>query len=160
MENVLGRIAYGGSVDSGFDAGGAYRFGDRWSSVETRLAYTAEYFIHIDPDDPPKGLMVVTTEIPDDVSRLSISRRQLPAYWRQSPSPQELAGIGDKFAGDRRAAIVIVPSALAPAVFCRSLRVRFTVLQIMVRVIKLGSEPLENLHRIRFCLRFWPKSTG
>ena len=105
------------------DGEGAYRFGGRWSSVGIRLAYTAEhlslamieYFIHIDPDDPPKDLAVVTAEVPDSVSRTSISAKQLPVHWRQSPSPPELAEIGDRFARDRRAAIIIVPSALAPA---------------------------------------------
>ena len=101
---------------------GAYRFGGRWSSVGTRLAYTAEhlslamieYFIHIDPDDPPKDLVVVTAEVPDNVSRTSISQKQLPANWRQNPSPPELAEIGDRFVRDRSAAILIVPSALVP----------------------------------------------
>ena len=102
---------------------GAFRFGGRWSSVGTRLAYTAEhlslamieYFVHIDPDDPPKDLVVVTAEIPDSVLRTSISPKQLPANWRRSPSPPELVEIGDQFVRDRRAAILIVPSALAPA---------------------------------------------
>jgi RES domain-containing protein len=101
---------------------GAYRFGGRWSSPGTRLAYTAEhlslamieYFIHIDPDDPPSDLVVVTAEIPDSVSRISISPRRLPFHWRLSPSPPDLAGIGDRFANDARAAILVVPSALAP----------------------------------------------
>jgi RES domain-containing protein len=105
------------------DGEGAYRFGGRWSSAGTRLAYTAEhlslamieYFIHIDPDDPPKDLVAVTAEVPDSVSRTLISSRQLPANWRQSPSPPELAEIGDRFVRGRRAAILVVPSALAPA---------------------------------------------
>jgi RES domain-containing protein len=105
------------------DGEGAYRFGGRWSSVGTRVAYTAEhlslaiieYFIHIDPDDPPKDLVAVTADVPDSVSRTSISAKQLPANWRQSPSSPELAEIGDRFVRDHRAAILIVPSALAPA---------------------------------------------
>jgi RES domain-containing protein len=104
------------------DGEGAYRFGGRWSSPGTRLAYTAEhlslamieYFIHVDPDDPPGDLVVVTAEIPDRVSRISILPKRLPFNWRQSPSPPELAGIGDRFANDARAAILVVPSALAP----------------------------------------------
>jgi RES domain-containing protein len=114
------RKAYGKKP---LDGEGAYRFGGRWSSVGARLAYTAEhlslamieYFIHIDPDDPPKDLVAVTAEVPDSVSRTLISARQLPATWRQSPSPPELAEIGDRFVRDHRAAILIVPSALAPA---------------------------------------------
>ncbi|MBI1791682.1 MAG: RES family NAD+ phosphorylase [Acidobacteria bacterium] len=102
---------------------GAYRFGGRWSSVGTRLAYTAghlslamiEYFIHIDRDDPPKDLVVVTAEVPDTVSRTSITLKHLPSNWRQSPSPPELTGIGDRFVRYARAAILVVPSALVPA---------------------------------------------
>lgn len=105
------------------DGEGAYRFGGRWSSAGTRLAYTAEhlslamieYFIHIDPDDPPNDLVVVTAEVPGNVSRVSVSPRQLPTKWRQSPPPPELAEIGDRFVREQGAAILIVPSALAPA---------------------------------------------
>jgi RES domain-containing protein len=105
------------------DGEGAYRFGGRWSSPGTRLAYTAEhlslamieYFIHIDHDDPPSDLVVVTAEIPDEVSRISISPRRLPPNWRQTPAPAQLASIGDRFANNSRTAILIVPSALAPA---------------------------------------------
>ena len=105
------------------DGEGAFRFGGRWSSPGTRLAYTAEhlslaiveYFVHVDPEDPPKDLVLVTAEIPDSVSRTSVSQRRLPANWREMPPPPELAAIGDRFAGERRAAILIVPSALAPS---------------------------------------------
>jgi RES domain-containing protein len=104
------------------DGEGAYRFGGRWSNPGTRLAYTAEhlslamieYFIHLDPDDPPNDLVVVTADIPDDVSRTEISPKRLPPNWRRSPSPPELASIGDRFTSNARAAILIVPSALAP----------------------------------------------
>ncbi len=102
---------------------GAYLFGGRWSSPGTRLAYTSEhlslamleYFVHIDPDDSPKDLLVVAADIPANVSRTSISTNQLPTNWRQSPAPPALARWGDKFVHEGRAAILIVPSALAPA---------------------------------------------
>jgi RES domain-containing protein len=105
------------------DGEGAWRFGGRWSSAGTRLAYTAghlslamiEYFIHIDPADLPRDLVVVTAEVPAAVSRAAILPKQLPANWRQTPAPPELAQFGDRFARDRGAAILIVPSALAPA---------------------------------------------
>jgi RES domain-containing protein len=105
------------------DGEGAYRFGGRWSSPGIRLAYTAEhmslamieYFVHIEPEALPTDLVLVTAEIPDGVSRARIPVKKLPANWRRSPAPPELAGIGDKFFHDRHAAILIVPSALAPA---------------------------------------------
>jgi RES domain-containing protein len=97
-------------------------FGGRWSSIGVRLAYTAEhlslamieYFVHLDPDDPPKDLVTVTAEIPDSVSRITISADELPSGWRQTPAPPTLAAIGDHFVSDAEAAVLVVPSALAP----------------------------------------------
>ena len=105
------------------DGEGAYLFGGRWSSPGTRLAYTSEhlslamleYLVHIDPDDPPKDLVLVTAQIPTSVSRASIAGKQLPANWRASPAPSALARWGDKFVEDGRAAVLIIPSALAPS---------------------------------------------
>jgi RES domain-containing protein len=101
---------------------GAYRFGGRWSSVGTRLAYAAEhlslamieYFVHVDPNYPPKDLVVVTAEIPDGISRSVVSLNELPSNWRRTPAPLALAAIGDRFVRECRAAVLIVPSALAP----------------------------------------------
>ena len=105
------------------DGEGAYRFGGRWSSAGVRLAYTSEhlslaiieYFVHIDPTIPPPDLVVATADIPESVSRTTISAKHLPVNWQRIPAPPELAGIGDRFVRDRRAGILIVPSALAPA---------------------------------------------
>ena len=105
-----------------FDGEGAYRYGGRWSSPGIRLVYASEhlslamieYFVHLDRDDPPPDLVVAAADVPDDVSRVTVSPGSLPATWRQTPAPSELAAIGDRFARRRRDAILIVPSALAP----------------------------------------------
>ena len=105
-----------------FDGEGAYRYGGRWSRPGIRLAYASEhlslalieYFVHLDRDDPPPDLVVAAANVPDDVSRVTVSPGSLPATWRQTPAPRELAAIGDRFARRRRDAILIVPSALAP----------------------------------------------
>ena len=105
-----------------FDGEGAYRYGGRWSSAGIRLVYASEhlslamieYFVHLDRDDPPPDLVVAAADVPDDVSRVTVSPGRLPATWRQTPAPPELAAIGDRFARKRRDAILIVPSALAP----------------------------------------------
>jgi RES domain-containing protein len=107
---------------SPFDGEGAYRYGGRWSSPGTRLAYASEhlslamieYFVHLDRDDPPPDLVVAAADVPDDVSRVNVSLGSLPATWRQTPAPVELTSIGDRFARRRREAILVVPSALAP----------------------------------------------
>ncbi len=105
------------------DGEGAYRFGGRWSSPGTRLAYTAEhlslamleYLVHIDPSDPPKDLVVVAADVPDAVSRVVVSARRLPGNWRRVPAPPNLTAIGDSFVAERESAILVVPSALVPS---------------------------------------------
>ena len=72
-----------------------------------------EYFVHLDPGDRPKDLVVVTADVPDSVSRMSLSDKQLPKAWRQTPPPPELAAIGDHFVARGRATVLMVPSAMA-----------------------------------------------
>ncbi len=106
-----------------FDGEGSYRFGARWSSPGIRLAYAAEhvslamleYLVHIDPDYPPRDLVLVQADIPDNLPRLSVGPKQLPANWRQSPAPAALTAIGDEFVLKGRAAALTVPSVLAPS---------------------------------------------
>ncbi|MBS1858900.1 MAG: RES family NAD+ phosphorylase [Acidobacteria bacterium] len=105
------------------DGEGAYRFGGRWSSAGTRLAYTAEhlslamieYFIHVEAGEAPRDLVVATVEVPDAVSRIALTERQLPRGWRRNPATPELAAVGDGFVREGKAAVLTVPSALAPA---------------------------------------------
>ena len=105
-----------------FDGEGAYLYGGRWSSPGTRLAYTSEhqslamleYFVHLDADDAPPDLVLVSAEIPDDLSQERVAMAQLPSNWRRSPAPAELARIGDDFVKKADCCILIVPSALAP----------------------------------------------
>ena len=73
-----------------------------------------EYFVHLDRDNPPTDLVLARAIVPDRVSRIQIAMEDLPPDWRGSPAPSVLAAIGDDFAAERKAAILIVPSALAP----------------------------------------------
>jgi RES domain-containing protein len=104
------------------DGEGAYLYGGRWSSPGTRLTYTSEhqslamleYFVHLDADDAPPDLVLLTAEVPDDLPKQRITAEQLPSLWRKSPAPPELAQIGDEFARRGEHCILVVPSALAP----------------------------------------------
>ena len=104
-----------------FDGEGAYLFGGGWSSPGTRLVYASEhqslamleYFVHIDPEDAPDDLVLATADIPDNVSRERVHARQLPAHWRETPAPPELAEIGDEFVKKAETCLLVVPSALA-----------------------------------------------
>jgi RES domain-containing protein len=109
-------------ASSPFGGEGAFRYGGRWSSPGTRLAYASEhlslamveYFVHLDHNDPPPDLVLAAADVPDDVPRSKVAQSQLPAAWRRTPAPPELADIGDGFVARRRHAILIVPSALVP----------------------------------------------
>jgi len=104
------------------DGEGGYRYGGRWSSPGTRLTYTfehqslamLEYFVHLDADDAPPDLVLVTAEIPNELTALPVTSDELPPHWRRSPSPPELARIGDEFVRRVERCVLIVPSALAP----------------------------------------------
>jgi RES domain-containing protein len=104
-----------------FDGEGAYRYGGRWSSPGTRLSYTSEheslammeYFVHLDKDDPPNDLVLAIAEVPDDLMRERIDARDLPANWRESAAPQELAQFGDTFVQRGEHCLLLIPSVLA-----------------------------------------------
>ncbi|MFZ0541662.1 MAG: RES family NAD+ phosphorylase [Candidatus Sulfotelmatobacter sp.] len=106
---------------SPLDGEGAYLYGGRWSSPGTRLAYTSEhqslamleYFVHLDPDDAPPDLVLVTAELPNDLPSKVIAPHELPSSWRRSPAPADLARIGDEFVTQAKHCVLVVPSALA-----------------------------------------------
>jgi RES domain-containing protein len=104
-----------------FDGEGAYRYGGRWSSPGTSLAYTSEhqslamleYFVHLDPADSPDDLVLATAEVPESLSRERMGTGALPVDWREVPAPPELAQIGDRFVKNAENCLLFVPSALA-----------------------------------------------
>jgi RES domain-containing protein len=104
-----------------FDGEGAYRYGGRWSSPGTRLAYTSEhqslamleYFVHLDPADPPDDLVLATAEIPGTLSRERVEISALPPAWREFPAVPELTQVGDEFVKKAENCLLLVPSALA-----------------------------------------------
>jgi RES domain-containing protein len=104
-----------------FDGEGAYRYGGRWSSPGTRLAYASEhqslamleYFVHLDPDDAPDDLVLATADVTESVSREQVKANDLPVNWRETPAPPQLAHIGDDFVRKAKNCLLLVPSALA-----------------------------------------------
>lgn len=106
-----------------FDGEGAYRYGGRWSSPGVRVVYAAEhlslamieYFVHIDMNDPPRDLVVVAADVPDEVPRSAVPLRELPRDWRNTPPPASLSSWGDDFIRHGKDLILMVPSVLAPA---------------------------------------------
>ena len=104
-----------------FDGEGSFRFGGRWSRPGTRVVYTAEhlslamieYLAHLDVSRTPGDLMLACAEVPEGVSRITLRAERLPAGWRSFPAPESLADYGEHFVREQKAAILIVPSAIA-----------------------------------------------
>ena len=72
-----------------------------------------EYFVHLDPEDAPDDLVLATADVPDNLTREKLHTRILPALWRDTPAPPELAQIGDDFVQKAETCLLLVPSALA-----------------------------------------------
>jgi RES domain-containing protein len=73
-----------------------------------------EYFVHLDVDDPPGDLVLAVAEVPDHLARERVETSNLPANWRESAAPPELARLGDEFAQRGANCLLLVPSVLAP----------------------------------------------
>ena len=73
-----------------------------------------EYLAHLQPDRLPSDLVVATARIPASVPSRFVKVDELPAQWRRTPAPLELAAIGDRFVEEGKAAALIVPSVLVP----------------------------------------------
>jgi RES domain-containing protein len=105
-----------------FDGEGSYRYGGRWSAPGTRIAYTSEhlslamieYLVHLDPSQLPIDLMLARARVPDNLPKLRLRADELPSEWQDYPAPGSLALIGHKFVRNGEAAILILPSAVAP----------------------------------------------
>ena len=106
---------------SPFDGEGSYLYGGRWSSPGTRLTYTSEhqslamleYFVHLDPEDAPEDLLLASADIPAELPEERLNPRDLPANWRETPAPPELARFGDDFVQRSKCCVLVVPSVLA-----------------------------------------------
>ncbi len=72
-----------------------------------------EYFVHLDPEDPPDDLVLATAEVSESLPRERVEASGLPADWRETPAPPRLAHIGDDFVNKAKNCVLLVPSALA-----------------------------------------------
>lgn len=103
-----------------FDGEGAFQFGGRWSSVGTRLCYTAthrslailEYRVNLDPTVLPNDLVIATITIAEDAVVADVPL--MPDDWRKYPAPLSLRLIGDAFIAEGKTLLMRVPSVIVP----------------------------------------------
>ena len=104
---------------------GAASKGARWNSVGTEIIYTAsnrslamaEVAVHFTLATIPRDYVMITINIPDDISLQRINNLDLPADWNVFPYPVSTQATGDKFIRENRACVLQIPSAVTKGDF-------------------------------------------
>lgn len=102
-----------------FDGEGARLYGGRWSSPGIRVVYAAEslslaileVLVHLQNTAPLAAYVVGTIDFPDALLE-TLSAGDLPANWRDYPTPPENQALGDHFVQQATGVILRVPSAI------------------------------------------------
>lgn len=104
-----------------FDGEGARIFGGRWNSPGTRVVYTSgtkalaalETLVHL---NPPVLFRYSILPVEFD-GRLveTIEPAGLPADWTTEPPSDSTKVIGDRWASERRSAVLALPSVIIPS---------------------------------------------
>lgn len=110
-------------ADSAFDGDGARRYGGRWNPVGTAVVYcsgslslaTLEALTAFGRTEAPSDYVSIEVEIPRDVTIETVELERLPKNWREYPSPETLAEIGQEWAESGQSAVLAVPSAVTPS---------------------------------------------
>jgi len=104
---------------------GAEKSGGRWNSKGIALVYTSEsralctteIAVHTPLGNLPLDYMIITIEIPEDVSVHEVVTSEIPANWKSFPHSHSTQEIGDNFANDRKFAVLKVPSVVVQGDF-------------------------------------------
>lgn len=104
------------------DGEGARLFGGRWNNEGRAAVYTAssialaglEYLIHVDIEDVPGDLVLLTIELPDGITERRIEVASLPIGWQTAKGVAACQAIGDQWLAHGTEATLRVPSAAIP----------------------------------------------
>jgi len=99
---------------------GAKLYGGRWNHRGTAVVYTSEtralaaveFLVHVSLSNVPRGLIIATIEIPDDIVPEEAPRASLPRGWRDYPAPREVADLGTRWVKSNKSLLLRVPSAV------------------------------------------------
>jgi RES domain-containing protein len=121
-ERTIWRITSARYADSAFDGEGARLYGGRWNHPGTSIVYGSatlslaalEYFVHLEPDLAPPGLVAVAADLPAGLALESLEVESLPPDWRTYPAPERLKDLGTGWVRSGRTAVLLVPSSVIP----------------------------------------------
>jgi RES domain-containing protein len=112
----LSKIKY----TTAFNGKGAAKSSNRWNSKGTEIIYTgesralamAEVAVHITIATLPKDFVMITIDVPNEVSIKKINMRDLDENWNTNPSNSQTKKIGNLFIDELELCILKVPSAV------------------------------------------------
>lgn len=104
---------------------GAEKTGGRWNSrgrsvlytCESRALCTTEIAVHMPLGVIPDDYLLLSIEIPDNVSILELQEKGLPENWKSFPHPDTTQKIGDKILNENKFLIIKVPSVVVQGDF-------------------------------------------
>jgi RES domain-containing protein len=116
------RIVRASRANTAFTGEGPWRYGGRWNSPGVHVVYVSEHqstaafeiFIHRVPFILAEKYKAFRLEWSDGLIEI-LPIKNLPANWRVTPPPAETMEIGDRWAQERRSAVLALPSAISPA---------------------------------------------
>ncbi len=104
---------------------GAAIRGARWNSRGVEVIYTsssralamAEVLVHLNIDIVPNDFLMLTIEVPEDISMAEIKDDELPSQWSSFSRIFLTQKIGDQFIQENRCCLFKVPSVVVPGDF-------------------------------------------
>lgn len=103
---------------------GARLNGGRWNHKLIPCLYTSqsrslavlEYTVNVNIEDIPRALSITTVEMPDS-NIFSLSAKDLPGDWQESPAPSSTKDFGTQLLREAKYPIIRIPSAVIPEEF-------------------------------------------
>lgn len=122
MSLIVWRISHKKHIDSAFQTKDYNRSKGRWSSKGTSLIYTSatlslaalETLVGMEIENFGNIFVSISLKIPDNFPIKKVDENLLPVNWRDTPPPETLVYIGDKWLTSKTTAILRVPSAIIP----------------------------------------------
>ena len=104
---------------------GAALRGARWNSVGVELIYTAgnrslamaEVAVHLSLATLPSDYLMMSINVPNDMSIGELKASDLPANWNAFPHPLSTRRLGDAFVSDAQYAVLKAPSVVTQGDF-------------------------------------------
>ena len=110
---------------SAFDGEGAKLYGGRWNHKGLPMVYCSatlslaalEVLVHHRVPVPPHDFVAIPADLPDKLEIQKLRTTDLPADWRDDPSPMRLQEIGSDWLRSVASVALVVPSAIVPEEF-------------------------------------------